>query len=627
MPVLTSEKQKPLKRKKLRHAEYYDMTAITDRLYSNSKEGKTFTNLMELITRPENIELAYRNIKRNHGSQTPGTDRLTIADIERWSVEKLVSIIQSKLSWYKPKPVRRKEIPKPNGKMRPLGIPCMLDRIVQQSILQIIEPICEAKFFYRSNGFRPNRSAEQAIAQCGQMINLQKLHYVVDVDVKGFFDNVDHCKLKKQMWEMGIRDKKLLCVISEMLEAPILMPDGSMVHPEKGTPQGGVLSPLLANIVLNELDWWVTSQWENMLTKRQYSVYKHTNGSENKGVIVRALRKTHLKEMHIIRYADDFKIFCQKRSDADKIFIAVQKWLKDRLNLDVSEEKSKVTNLKHSYTEFLGFKLKVVRKSGKWIWRSYMVDKAKKKVKAELVEQVKKIQKPANHREEYREINRFNSMVIGVHNYYQIATHTNIDFSSIARRVKIVLKNRLRKRLKKAGILEKGYIKERYGKSGQLRFCNGHPVIPVGFVQTKNAMQLKRSICGYTPEGRAEIHKTLEINMSILHALMRARDGNRSIEYMDNRISLYSAQKGKCAITGKELEIGEIHCHHKLPVSLGGNDRYQNLVIVHVLVHRLIHAVKEETIEQLQSQLNLSHDMLTKLNKLREKARLAPIGV
>ena len=250
--MLTSEKQ--LKKEKLRHAEYYDMTVITDKLFADSKTGKVFDNLMVYITARENIMLAYRNIKRNEGSKTPGVDGLTIKNIERWSEDKLINTIQAKLAWYKPKPVRRKEIPKPNGKMRPLGIPTFLDRLTQQCILQIIEPICEAKFHERSNGFRPNRSAENAIAQCYKLTQQQKLYYAVSVDIEGFFDNVDHCKLKKQLWEIGIRDKKLLCIISEILKAPIVMPDKTKIIPTKGTPQGGILSPILANVVLNELD-------------------------------------------------------------------------------------------------------------------------------------------------------------------------------------------------------------------------------------------------------------------------------------------------------------------------------------------------------------------------------------
>ena len=325
------------KQKKLRHLEYYGLQETFDNLYAKSKQGEIFNNLMELISNEENIRLAYRNIKRNAGSITSGVDGKTIKDIEKLSAEKLVEMIQNKFRFYKPKPVRRKEIPKPDGKMRPLGIPTIIDRIAQQCILQVLEPICEAKFHERNNGFRPNRSAENALAQCCKMIQVQNLHFVVDVDVKGFFDNVNHSKLIRQIWAMGIQDKKLICVIKQMLKAPIIMEDGTKIYPTKGTPQGGILSPLLANIVLNELDWWISSQWESMPTHTKYKAFYNKSGMPCRSAECAALKKSNLKEMYIVRYADDFKIFCRKRSDADKIFIAVKKWLKERLKLEVSE--------------------------------------------------------------------------------------------------------------------------------------------------------------------------------------------------------------------------------------------------------------------------------------------------
>ena len=297
------------KKNKLRHSEYYDLQGCFDELYAKSKQGDVFTNLMEIISSEENIRLAYRNIKRNSGSQTSGADKLNIKDIEKLSAEKLVEIIQRKFRNYKPKPVKRVEIPKPNGKTRPLGIPTVIDRLVQQCVLQVLEPICEAKFHERSNGFRPNRSVEHALAQCYRMIQRQDLHFVVDIDVKGFFDNVNHSKLIRQMWTLGIRDKQLICIIKAMLKAPIIMPNGDVQYPTKGTAQGGVISPLLANIVLNELDWWISSQWETMPTHNKYYQKVNYSGTPNAGNIYRALRTSGLKEMFIVRYADDFKIF------------------------------------------------------------------------------------------------------------------------------------------------------------------------------------------------------------------------------------------------------------------------------------------------------------------------------
>ena len=606
------------KQKKLRNIEYYDLQETLDGLYEKSKNGATFDKLMDLIQSKENIMLAYRNIKRNSGSDTPGTDGKNIADIEKLSAEQYVKCVQRKLAWYKPKPVRRVELPKPNGKTRPLGIPTIFDRLVQQSILQVLESICEAKFYERSNGFRPNRSAENAIAQCYRMIQRQHLHFVVDIDIKGFFDNVNHAKLIRQIWAMGIRDKKLLCVIKAMLKAPIEMPNGEMQHPTKGTPQGGILSPLLSNIVLNELDWWVSSQWETMPTHTPYEMM--CGDKLNRGNVYLVLRETGLKEMFIVRYADDFKIFCRTKSDADRAFLAVKQWLRDRLKLEISEEKSKVVNLKKQYSEFLGFKLKAVKKGDKYVVKSHMSDKALQSEKQKLSAKIKEMQRPKDLLDEKRMLNLYNSMVWGIHNYYRFATHISIDCAKLQRSLSIVMRNRLGNRLGKTGTTNNAYILKNYGASKRIRYLNKYPLCPIGYIQTKAPLYKKKEICKYTQAGRAKIHENLKFDITVLLLLMRERHANRSIEFMDNRLSLWAAQYGKCAVTGKELWIDEIHCHHKIPTENGGTDRYSNLIILHRDVHALIHAVQPETIKAYLSRINPTQTMLKKINKLRQMA-------
>lgn len=170
-------------------------------------------------------------MKRNKGSKTSGVDGKTIDDLKKWNDEKLIGHIQKSIEWYIPNKIRRVDIPKGNGKTRPLGIPTIRDRLIQQCFLQVLEPILEAKFHERSNGFRPNRSAENAIAQAMTMIQQRGMYYVVDIDIKGFFDNVSHGKLLKQMWNLGIREKKLLSIISAMLRAEV----AGIGYPEKGT--------------------------------------------------------------------------------------------------------------------------------------------------------------------------------------------------------------------------------------------------------------------------------------------------------------------------------------------------------------------------------------------------------
>jgi group II intron reverse transcriptase/maturase len=617
MPTLT-EKKKLLKRQKLRNNEYYDMQAVFDKLYKDSLTKREFKNLTRIVTAEENIKLAYRNLKKNAGSKTPGTDGKTIAHLAQMSEADLVQTVQKKFGWYQPQSILRKEIPKGNGKTRPLGIPTIMDRLIQQCVLQVMEPICEAKFCNTSNGFRPNRGVENALAQAEKHMQKSNLHIVIDIDIKGFFDNVHHGKLLRQIWAMGIHDKKLLSILSAMLKAEV----AGIGFPEKGTPQGGIISPLFSNIVLNELDWWITSQWVDMPTCHEYSGRIHTTGTKDQSKKYRELRKTNLKECYIVRYADDFKIFCRKHSDAVRLFAAVKAWLKERLNLDISPEKSKIVNLKHDYSDFLGFCIKVHKSKGnRYTIISHIAPKALKKIKDTAKEKIRMIQHSKDNMAEYAAVNNYNSYIMGIHNYYSMATAANPDMQTLAYEIKISIKNRLQERVKRREDQPIPRYAEKYAKSKEIRFIGKTILLPIGYIQHHPPIHRKKSINKYTPEGRVEIHKNLEsVDMGILHFLMRNPIAHATIEYNDNRISLYVAQKGICAITKELLSIEQIHCHHKKPVSLGGGDEYANLIIVHERIHRLIHATKVETISAIMQTLQLKPAQLRKLNQLRKQA-------
>lgn len=619
----------------LRHAEYYGMQQTYDDLYAKSKNGELFPKLMDIVLSRENILLAYRNIKANPGSNTPGTDQLTIENIGCLSTEEIVDrvrrIVNGKRG-YCPKPVRRKDIPKPNGSTRPLGIPCIWDRLIQQCIKQVMEPICEAKFSNNSYGFRPGRSVEHAISRAYQLMQLSHLHYVIEFDIKGFFDNVCHTKLIRQIWAMGIHDKHLIYVVKQILKAPIRMPDGSKVYPQKGTPQGGIISPLLANIVLNELDHWIESQWQEHPVVRKYAILINKNGGENKGAGYHAMKKTGLKEMFIVRYADDFRIFCRTKNAADRTKTAVTQWLMKRLRLEVSEEKTRIINVKRRYSEFLGFKIKVHPKAGKQVVTSHICDKRLQAEREKLIGQVKQIVCPRHGKTELDEIRIYNSMVMGIQEYYKIATAVNLDCRTLNRAVMTVLTSRLKtqtgNRLVKTGRNLTKVEKERYGKSAMIRYVAGsdEPIYPIGYIQHKHAKGYPLGKCYYSPTGRHTVHENLRINVPLMLKLMRQPSFGYNAEYMDNRISLFSAQWGKCAVTGQDFRtMEEIHCHHKTPKEAGGGDEYGNLVLVLEPVHRLVHAKEATIIARYSRLLNLDPKQLGILNKLRCLAGLPEI--
>lgn len=597
---MTDQTTKKRENKVLRRNEYYAIQDVYDGLYAKSKEGAIFNDLMSLIVSPQNIALAYRRIKRNKGSRTPGTNMGTIEQIAEQGNDVLVAYVQHRLANYKPHPVRRVMIPKDNGKERPLGIPTIQDRLIQQCILQVMEPICEAKFHKHSYGFRPNRNTHHAISRFRFLAFTVKLEYVVDIDIKGFFDNVDHAKLLKQIWSLGIHDKRLICVISKLLKAPI---QGEGV-PIKGTPQGGILSPLLSNVVLNELDWWISNQWETFQTRYPYKY------SGDKCEALR--RNAKLKEMYLVRYADDFKIFCRNRKDAERVRLAVEMWLKERLHLETSPEKSKITNLCRHYSEFLGFKLKLEERPKQNVIVSHMSDKAKKKVIAKLRKAIWEARGNEN------KARNLNSTIRGMHNYYCVATRVSKDFWKIYYLLLPALKHMTRSNGKTGPPLSE-FQKIKYANYHGRRYLVGEVVIdPIYAVTFTIPYGFKQKTCNYTEEGRQLIHKRLTHLDVIFRYLAEHPLRHESIELNDNRISRMSAQRGKCLITKKQLTVYDMRVHKIYP---NGGDGYRNIDIVSTDAYELIHTKEteraNELIEKLTSEGLWNENALKKTNNYR----------
>ena len=596
-----------LKKDKLRYNEYYDMQHIYDELYAQSKNGNNFYKLLEIIGSEQNICLAYRNLKTNSGSKTAGTDGLTIDDIKHLCDEDIIMKVRSSLDNYQPKSVRRVFIPKSGSdKMRPLGIPCIWDRLVQQCILQVLEPICEPEFHNHSYGFRANRSAHHALGRVTSLINISKYHYCVDVDIKGFFDNVNHGKLLKQIWTLGIRDKRLICIISKMLKAEI---DGEGV-PEKGTPQGGLLSPLLSLIVLNELDWWVSSQWETFQPK-------HRNKN---GWFQYAKKHTRLKSGFIVRYADDFKIMCSTYEEAQRFYHSTVDFLNKRLKLEISPEKSKVVNLKKNSSDFLGFKIKVIPK-GKtkhgYVAKTDMNQKALKKAKTNLKLKVKDI---VRHTTTFQ-IARYNLAVMGMQNYYCVATNIYNNLTEVS----YALLPTTRVRFKKIAKLipfettSQDFQMKTTGIRPQTKIIMiaDTPLLPINGVKHKNPLNFSQDICNFTEHGRSRIHEEIAlVTKGEIRILLEYKDTTKSVEFNDNRISVFIAQQGNCYITNRRHSPTDMVCIYK-NITETDRDKYQNLVFVEIPISK---AILTESVQQAKMWLmnyGLSSQQKRKLNKIR----------
>ena len=329
-----------LQRASVEHQGYAEARS-TDR--SEGKERDGASDLLEAILERDNLNRAYKRVKSNRGAA--GIDGMSVEEALPWLKEHREELLQSiRDGSYEPSPVRRKKIPKPDGGVRKLGIPTVVDRVIQQGIAQKLQNIWEPLFSDSSYGYRPRRSGQQAIQKVKEYAE-EGYRYAVSVDLSKYFDTLNH-ELLMNLLHRKIQDMRVLRIIKKYLKSGV-MENGVVSKTEEGSPQGGPLSPLLANIYLNEFDWEMCGRGVKM-----------------------------------VRYADDIVVFAKSKRAAERLMESSRRYLEGKLKLKMNTEKSKVTSIfAVKEFKFLGF---CIGRNGSGIYiRAHRksLNKAKEKLK------------------------------------------------------------------------------------------------------------------------------------------------------------------------------------------------------------------------------------------------------
>jgi len=350
-------------------AAHLAVRRIQDKLHcwAAADGGRRFDDLFNLVCDPAVLAVAWERVAGNTGARTPGVDRATVSWIvSQVGVGTFLHEVREQLRsrTFQPAPVRRVMIPKASGKLRALGIPTVTDRVVQAALKLVLEPIFEADFAPVSYGFRPNRRAQDAIAEIHHYAT-NSYRWVLEADIEACFDNIDHVALMDRL-RRRIGDKRVLALVKSFLKAGVMTTAGTREGTITGTPQGGILSPLLANIALSALDEYFMQQWQTLMFNEQQ----------------RQKRKRHgLANFRLVRYADDFVVLVTGEKEHAEALQAVVADVLAPMGLRLSAEKTRVVHIDDGF-DFLGFNIRRMRKRGSR--KSYVYTKPSTKAVASI---------------------------------------------------------------------------------------------------------------------------------------------------------------------------------------------------------------------------------------------------
>ena len=588
-----------------------ELKKIQDEMYRitskciESKEIPKFKGLVEIMSSEVVIMTAIHNIKANKGSKTPGIDQKIIdKDYLQKDYYEVVTDIQNSFTNYKPDMVRRKWIPKP-GKQekRQLGIPTIKDRIDQECVRLIIEPILEAQFFQHSYGFRPWRDTHMALERVKDQVHRIGYYWIVEGDISRFFDNVNHTILIKKLYHMGIADRRILMIIKEMLKAGIM---DECKKNELGTPQGGIISPILANVYLHQMDKWITREWENKVTQNNYSSKRNQYQSLH--------RYSNLKPAYLIRYADDWILLTDSKEHAEKWKYRISKFLETNLKLKLSDEKTLITNIKEKPIHFVGFTYKVIkepsmRKGYKPVVRPQQ-ERIDKKL-LEIIQDIKMLRLPMTKENLIESISKINSKIRGIINYYSAANMVYFSLAKYHRRITTVAMNSLRRK----GVIFKPAREVNNLIALHSNYSTWIPAIKLpneqligitspAFCKYQKTYNKNQEETPFSSKGR-ELHlkrTRKQLSLARMEEILQVPeiikfnkyDKSKEIynyEYFMNRMYAFNRDKGRCKICGEPIINGDkFHCHHiSTNLPLQQINKVQNLLSTHSKCNKLIH--------------------------------------
>jgi len=537
---------------------------LRQRIYRATQNGQwnKVRSLMKLMLRSySNLLLSVRRVTQdNQGRQTAGIDGQTVL-----TPTQRVELVKDmrKYTLWKARPTKTVYIPKANGKQRPLGIPTIRDRVAQAVVKNAFSPGWEARFEENSYGFRPGRSCHDAIQQCHLRLSKGKDTWVLDADIKGAFDNINHEYILKTIGQTPGRE-----LIKQWLKAGYV--EAEIFHEtESGTPQGGVISPLLANIALDGMEK-VLSKY----TKTKTYQSQHKNG-KYKGQ--QRTSKVKSPRYGFIRYADDFVVTATTREDIEAIVPVLQEWLLER-GLELNKDKTNIVHVEQGF-KFLGFNIRQFNKSCFCFPQKEKIINFLRNVNQWL---------KANHNTKPEAIiKHLNPILIGWGNYYKCGA---------SKRVFYYVENKLWKMLYKWGLKRhpnktKGWVAKRYFKTLKGRKWN-FAVQANDQRRVENYIALKW-LADIPIERHVKVKGTSSPDDPNLNQYWHDRKTRYGKTYWEKASKLYKVaenQQWKCPVCGEHLFNGEeLHTHHIQRVKDGGSNKVENLVHLHKSCHKQIH--------------------------------------